>query len=133
MSRSFRESELQELETRERPGYKPRPGYLRYKKTENVVKDLNLTLDTGQFRLIFRRGNLSLRLKRILIASSATKAFCNLICFVPKGVTQRGTMISSRLYITNVMLLRCPYVLLSAVYRFRSFSDSPRPAFDACV
>ena len=66
MSRSFRESELQELEPRERPGY------LRDKRTENVVKDLNLTLDTGQFRLIFRRGNLSLRLKRILIASSAT-------------------------------------------------------------
>ena len=72
MSRSFRESELQELEPREKPGYKPRPGYLRDKRTENMVKDLNLTLDTGQFRLIFRRGNLSLRLKRILIASSAT-------------------------------------------------------------
>ena len=72
VSRSFRESELQELEPRERPGYKPRPGYLRDKRTENVVKDLNLTLDTGQFRLIFRRGNLSLRFKRILIASSAT-------------------------------------------------------------
>ena len=63
MSWSFRESELQELEPRERPGYKPRPGYLSDKRTENVVKDLNLTLDTGQFRLIFRRGNLSLRLK----------------------------------------------------------------------
>ena len=38
VSRSFRESELQELEPRERPGYKPRPGYFRDKKTENVVK-----------------------------------------------------------------------------------------------
>ena len=51
MSRSFRESELQELEPRERPGYKPRPGYLRDKRTENVVKDFEF--DFGYWTISF--------------------------------------------------------------------------------